>query len=154
MTIYDRFMMMTMTPHIILKIKWTRWWRQTNASIINYLPRCSYHLLYHNDMTAWRHQTLKWWLMTDLWRWRRYPTSFSILNDDDDETRRHHKKWRRHDDLVVTIYDATSWHAVLNSKTCVTSCVQFEQYRDYIFGTNILTFVFCPVTVFFWIFYF
>ena len=57
----------------------TIWWRQ-------------------NDVTAWRHQTLKWRFMTDLWRWRRRPSSFWRLNDDDDDARRHWKKmmasWR------------------------------------------------------------
>ena len=35
MTIYDRFMMMTMMPHIILNIKWGWWWRQTNPNDIS-----------------------------------------------------------------------------------------------------------------------
>ena len=58
----------------------TIWWRQ-------------------NDVTAWRHQTLKWRFMTDLWRWRRRPSSFWRLNDDDDDARHHWKK----NDGVMTI---------------------------------------------------
>ena len=32
-----------------------------------------------------------------------------MIDDDDDDARHHWKKWRRHDNLAVTVNDATPW---------------------------------------------
>ena len=36
-----------------------------------------------------------------------------IDDDDDDDARRHLKKWQRHDNLAVTLNDATPWCILL-----------------------------------------